>query len=172
MNRIQTHIQVLDSELPLGGILRAERNFSLSFLISSTREITRQRKIPLRAQNSRAQWKTGFKPTFIQPQNINELTTLFNNTDSDPFILPNGSKLNCQVLYADDLTILSRSRFGQQKCLNELQNWCSKWLMEVNLKETKVMIFQKGNKKMTKPSFTLDNKTVEIVQELILLPRN
>ena len=37
---------------PLGGILRAERNFSLSFLISSTREITRQRKIPLRAQNS------------------------------------------------------------------------------------------------------------------------
>ena len=34
---------------PLGGILRAERNFSLSFLISSTREITRQRKIPLRA---------------------------------------------------------------------------------------------------------------------------
>ena len=40
----------------------------------------------------------------------------------------------------------------------------------VNLKETKVMIFQKGNKKMTKPSFTLDNyKTVEIVQELILL---
>jgi hypothetical protein len=30
---------------PLGGILRAERNFSLSFLISSTREITRQRKL-------------------------------------------------------------------------------------------------------------------------------
>jgi hypothetical protein len=37
---------------PLGGILRAERNLSLSFLISSTREITRPRKIPLRAQNS------------------------------------------------------------------------------------------------------------------------
>jgi hypothetical protein len=36
----------------LGGILRAERNLSLSFLISSTREIARQRKIPLRAQNS------------------------------------------------------------------------------------------------------------------------
>ena len=29
---------------------------------------------------------------------INKLTTLFNNTDSDPFILPNGSKLNC-LLY-------------------------------------------------------------------------
>jgi hypothetical protein len=36
----------------LGGILRAERNFSLSFLISSTREITRQKEIPLRAKKS------------------------------------------------------------------------------------------------------------------------
>jgi hypothetical protein len=41
---------------PLGGIFRAERNFSLSFLISSTQELTRQRKIPLLAENS-AQWK-------------------------------------------------------------------------------------------------------------------
>jgi hypothetical protein len=40
------------SGFPLSGILRAERMFSLSFLISSTREITRQRKIRLRAQNS------------------------------------------------------------------------------------------------------------------------
>ena len=45
---------------PLDGSLRSERNFYFCFLISSTREITRQRKIPLRAQNS-AQWKTGFK---------------------------------------------------------------------------------------------------------------
>ena len=31
------------------------------------------------------------------------------------------------------------------------------------------MIFQKENKKKTKPSFTLDNKTVEIVQECCYL---
>jgi hypothetical protein len=31
------------------------------------------------------------------------------------------------------------------------------------------MIFQKGNKKKTKPSFTLDNKTIEIVQEYCYL---
>ena len=47
---------------PLAGILHAERNFSLSFLISSTREITRQREIPLRAQIS-AHWKTGLTCT-------------------------------------------------------------------------------------------------------------
>jgi hypothetical protein len=37
---------------PLAGIFHAERNFSLSFLISSTQEITRQREIPLSAENS------------------------------------------------------------------------------------------------------------------------
>ena len=41
--------------------------------------------------------------------------------------------------------------------------------MEVILKKTKVMIFQKGNKKKTKPSFTLNNKTIEIVQEYCYL---
>ena len=41
------------TEFPLGETLRAERNFSLSFLNSSTAaEITRQRKFPLRAQSS------------------------------------------------------------------------------------------------------------------------
>jgi hypothetical protein len=40
------------ARFPVSGILRAERNFSLSFLISSTREITRQREIPHGAENS------------------------------------------------------------------------------------------------------------------------
>jgi retron-type reverse transcriptase len=35
---------------------------------------------------------------------INEITTLFKNTNSDPFILPNGTELSC-LLYADDLII-------------------------------------------------------------------
>jgi hypothetical protein len=48
------------ADFPLGGILRAERNFCLSFLIGSIREITRQRKITLRAQTS-AKWKIGLK---------------------------------------------------------------------------------------------------------------
>ena len=42
---------------------------------------------------------------------INELATIFDNTNSAPFIFPNGTKLSC-LLYADDLIILSKSRFG------------------------------------------------------------
>ena len=49
---------------------------------------------------------------------VNEITTMFQNTDSDPFKLPNRTKLNC-LMYADDLIILPKTKLG-------LQNWCNK----------------------------------------------
>ena len=99
---------------------------------------------------------------------VNELAALFDNTDSDPFTLPNGTKLSC-LLYVDDLIILSRSNFEFQKCLDELHNWCNKWLMEVNLKKTQIIIFQKGNTNPIKPNFILGNRNVTIVQEYCYL---
>jgi hypothetical protein len=56
---------------------------------------------------------------------INELATLFDNTAADPFILPNGIKLSC-LLYADDLILLARSKFGLQKSLDDLHFWRKK----------------------------------------------
>ena len=99
---------------------------------------------------------------------INELATIFDRTNSDPFILPNGNKLSC-LLYADDLIILSKSRFGLQKCIDNLESWCKNWLMEVNLKKTKIMIFQKISQKTVKPKFTFNKKKIEIVNEYCYL---
>ena len=48
---------------------------------------------------------------------INDLPYSFENILSDPFVLPNGTKLS-SLLYADDLIILSRSKAGLQNCLN------------------------------------------------------
>jgi hypothetical protein len=39
---------------------------------------------------------------------INELPNLFEKVNTDPFLLPNGTRLS-SLLYADDLVILSRS---------------------------------------------------------------
>ena len=72
---------------------------------------------------------------------MNELPKLFDQTNSDPFILPNGTSVS-SLLYADDLIILSRSRYGLQNSLNQLNEWSKKWLMEINMKKTKIMIFQ------------------------------
>lgn len=65
--------------------------------------------------------------------------------------------------------MLSKSKFGLQKCLDGLQDWCNKWLMEVNIKKTKIMIFQKRKNKNNQPSFTLNNENIEITNEYCYL---
>ena len=73
---------------------------------------------------------------------VNDLPSAFQNTLSDPIILPNGTKLN-SLLYADDLIIISRSKIGLQNCLNTLSSFCNSWMLDINSKKTEVMIFQK-----------------------------
>ena len=101
---------------------------------------------------------------------INELPKLFESTNSDPFILPNGTSIS-SLLYADDLIIVSKSKSGLQNCLNTLDSWSKKWLMEVNLKKTKIMIFQKHNSKKQNLNlnFTIGNKPVDITNEYTYL---
>ena len=65
---------------------------------------------------------------------INDLPFSFENILSDPFVLPNGTKLNA-LLYADDLIILSRCKTGLQNCLNTLATFCNTWMLSVNPKK-------------------------------------
>ena len=57
-------------------------------------------------------------------------------TKKHPIIIPNPEKLNT-LLYVDDLIIFSRSKIELQNCLNNLDSFCSTWLLEVNLKKQK-----------------------------------
>ena len=59
---------------------------------------------------------------------INDLPFALENTLSDPFVLPNGAKLN-SLLYADHLIISSRSKTGLQNCLDKLSLCCTLWMM-------------------------------------------
>ena len=60
--------------------------------------------------------------------------------------------------------MLSRSKTGLQTCLNRLSSYCNSWMLSINPKKTKVMVFQKRAKKCTEPSFHIDNEIIEIVQ--------
>ena len=77
---------------------------------------------------------------------LNELPSTLNYKITDPVIFPNGERLN-NLLYADDLVFFSRSKIELQNCLNNLESFCSTWLLDVNLKKTKIMIFQKSARK-------------------------
>jgi hypothetical protein len=82
---------------------------------------------------------------------INELATLFDTTEADPLILPNRTKLSC-LLNADDL-----------------HSWSKKWLMEINLKKTQIMIIEKRKTRKASPKFNLGNRNIPIVQEYCYL---
>ena len=61
---------------------------------------------------------------------INDLPCSFENILSDPFVLPNGTKLS-SLLYADDLITLSRSKAGLQNCLSALAQYYRSWMFNI-----------------------------------------
>ena len=65
---------------------------------------------------------------------INDIPFSFEKILSDPFVLPNGAKLN-SLLHADDLVILSRSKMGLQNCLDTLSSYCSTWMVSIKPKK-------------------------------------
>ena len=74
----------------------------------------------------------------------------------------NGWKVN-SLSYADDLVLLSESESGLQNTLSKLENYCNTWGLKVNIKKTKVVIFNKPfNRNIKNLSFQIDNNKIEI----------
>ena len=98
---------------------------------------------------------------------LNDLAFSFDNVLSDPFVLPNGTRLN-SPLYADDLIISSRSKLGLQNCLNVLSSYCNSWMLRINPKKTKIMIFQRCTRKC-EHNFRIGNEVIDVVQNYTYL---
>jgi len=101
---------------------------------------------------------------------LNELSLQLDQTiRSDPIILPNNTRLS-SLLYADDLVLLSKSKEGLQNCIDTVGNFCSNWQMNVNDKKSKVMIISKKRcNKTNQPSFQINKKYLDIVNEFTYL---
>ena len=106
--------------------------------------------------------------SFSYSRGVRQGCILFENTMCDPFVLPNGTKIN-SLLYADDLIILSRSKIGLQNCLNALSSYCETWMLKINPKKAKIMIFQKRPRKSVDTNFKIGTEIIEIVQEYTYL---
>ena len=59
------------------------------------------------------------------------------------------------LLYADDLVFISESATGLQRCLNDLNSFCDKWHMKINLTKTKCMVITR-NRHGEKLNFTFN----------------
>ena len=67
------------------------------------------------------------------------------------------------VVDTHSLILLSRSKFGLQKSLDDLHSWSKKWLMEINLKKTRITIIEKQKTRKASPKFNLGNRNIAIV---------
>ena len=74
---------------------------------------------------------------------INAMTKLFYSSCC-PVSL--GSRLLNSLLYADDFLLLSESAEGLQNCMNNVDNYCLNWGLEINYDKSKVMIFNKSGR--------------------------
>ncbi len=88
---------------------------------------------------------------------INDIPDIFDKTCS-PVLL--GKKSISCLMYADDLVIFSESADGLQNCLNKLHAYTEKWGLKVNLKKTKILIFQNRGRRSNN-TFYLGHQEVQ-----------
>ena len=66
-------------------------------------------------------------------------------------------------MYADDLVLISQTEEGLQSNLDSLNSYCKQWKLQINIKKTKCMVFNRGNG-LCKSNLTLDNNIIENVK--------
>ena len=73
------------------------------------------------------------------------------------------------LLYADDLVLISSSQSGLNSCLVKLETFCDKWHLGVNIKKSKIVIFNPSGRKMKEPAFCYNGTQLETVQSYCYL---
>lgn len=97
---------------------------------------------------------------------LSDLPDIF-TPECDPIKL-HDTVLNC-LMFADDLVIISQSATGLQKCLNNLQQYCSKWCLTINIDKTKIIIFNKFGYIVSRNTFYIYDQPLEIVKSYCYL---
>ena len=66
------------------------------------------------------------------------------------------------VMYADDLVLLSTTSAGLQEKLNKLYKYCQDWCLDVNVRKTKILVFNKPGRRLEN-KFYFNNECLENV---------
>jgi hypothetical protein len=65
-------------------------------------------------------------------------------------------------MYADDIVLLSKSAEGMQEKLDKLSAFCTDWCLDINIKKTKILIFNKAGRHLSH-KFVFQNNNLECV---------
>ena len=98
---------------------------------------------------------------------INDLPKEISTNSKDPVTLFNNPIDS--LLFADDLTLLSLTKEGLQRKIQTVEAYCQKWGLELNVKKTKIMIFNKTGATIKKYKFYFMNEEIESVNRYTYL---
>ena len=73
------------------------------------------------------------------------------------------------LLFADDAVLFSETREGLQNELNNLESYCKKWNLTVNVDKTKIVVFKKGGALGHRDHWFYGGQEVEIVNQFTYL---
>ena len=94
---------------------------------------------------------------------INDLPNIFTFDGNNPITIGDVN-ISC-LSYADDLIIMSSCPISLQKCIKKLEEYCTKWKLEVNLKKTKIVIFNKQGTLIKKHKFHYKQNLIQNTKE-------
>ena len=91
-----------------------------------------------------------------------DLPSHLKQCNSSPVLLFD-TLISC-LLYADNLILMSTSPEGLQASLDGLANYCNTWGLEINVKKSKCMIFNRSGKSLSEYyKFSLNSNPIEVV---------
>ena len=73
------------------------------------------------------------------------------------------------LAYADDLVVLSESSAGMKTIIKALWDYCKINKLSINIKKTKIIIFKKGVREVSKLKFYFGESEIEVVREYTYL---
>ena len=95
---------------------------------------------------------------------MNDIFELIDTSTFSSITLNEIDKINVLV-YADDLLILAHSEEELQHHLNKLSQYCKQWKLEINIKKTKCIVFNRGNK-LCRANLEIDGIKIENVKSI------
>ena len=69
------------------------------------------------------------------------------------------------LLYADDLVCMAETEVELQELLNIIENWCSKWRLEVNLTKTNIMHVRPKSRQQSRFTFLFNCRPLEYCKQ-------
>ena len=93
---------------------------------------------------------------------VNDIFTIMNQNNESEIFLNKEVPINA-IMYADNLILLSDTPEGLQKHIDKLSKYCDDWRLNINLKKTKIMIFNRGNNRI-KSEFNIKKVVLENVK--------